>query len=230
MVVFCRLPHPRFFCLAMLKVNVSPDKCRNMKHIEKSMNTKNVYYKSDFKIAISFDGGWGVPFRLKFWANSPSRCYMATYDGKEYVNCEVMEDGRLCVSFDSHNMGFGLLTVQPTFYLDDKRFADGACSNVVAPFNVSVSGDDGEAFLLNLSLDNDDVRDVVASWGGYWQKGDKGEKGDKGDKGEKGDKGDDGGVVFPCFDIVGGHLICSVPEGAEDIDPRIVDGRLVITI
>lgn len=95
------------------------------------METIQQHFKSDFKVFIDSEAGWGVPFILKFWTNAPSRPYIASYDGANFTNCHIMDDGRLCVSFDNHHLGLGILMYQPTFFIDDECFRTGVCDESV---------------------------------------------------------------------------------------------------
>ena len=93
-------------------------------------------FKSDFSVILASDAGWsGVPFRLKFYTNAPTRGYEASWDGNEWCNCHLTDDGRLCVAFDNHHLGIGALMLEPRFYLDNKCFNDGTCMEVVKPFS-----------------------------------------------------------------------------------------------
>lgn len=104
------------------------------------MKTKQIYFKSDFKVFLESKAGWGVPFRLKFYTNVPSRPYIACFDGTTYTNCHLENETTLCVSFNDHKLGLGTLWCAPTFYLDDACFSDNVCDEYVQPFKVEFKG------------------------------------------------------------------------------------------
>lgn len=175
------------------------------------MQKKQIFFKSDFSAILSFPGGWQKPFRLKFWTNSPSRSFVASYDGSEYCNCTLLSDGRLQVAFDSHNMGLGTLMLEPEFYLDNDAYRDHVCNEVIKAFSPTFKGADNVEYNVVLDMTGSSTMETIGTLPAYYMKGDKGDKGAKGDKGdtgaagaqgvqgpkgEKGDKGDPGNVDF----------------------------------
>lgn len=194
------------------------------------MLQKKVYFKSDFKILLESEAGWtGLPFRLKFYTGAPSRAFVACFDGTEYHNCHLHEDGRLCVAFDNHNFGFGTLRMEPTFYLNDACYRDGICDEAIPPFDVVLKDvpteevPEPEEYTIVLAMDGVKTLETIGTLPAFYQKGDKGDKGDtgeqgpvgpvgpqgpqgiqgiQGEKGDKGDKGDQGiqGEVGPRGD------------------------------
>ena len=191
-------------------------------------------FKSDFSVILASDAGWsGVPFRLNFYTNAPTRGYEASWDGNEWRNCHLTDDGRLCVAFDNHHLGIGILMLEPRFYLDNKCFNDGTCMEVVKPFApvfIDPTQPEGEQeYQLFLGLKGVSSLQVIGTLPPFWQKGDpgkpgapgakgdKGDKGDKGGKGDKGEKGDTGTVVFPTLRInTAGELIVEIGENEPD--------------
>lgn len=167
-------------------------------------------FKSDFSVILASDAGWsGVPFRLNFYTNAPTRGYEASWDGNEWRNCHLTDDGRLCVAFDNHHLGIGILMLEPRFYLDNKCFNDGTCMEVVKPFApvfIDPTQPEGEQeYQLFLGLKGVSSLQVIGTLPPFWQKG------------EKGDKGDTGTVVFPILRInTAGELIIEIGENEPD--------------
>lgn len=148
------------------------------------MLQKKVYYKSDFKVFLESEAGWsGLPFRLKFYTGAPTRAFFACFDGTEYHNCHVHEDGRLCVAFDNHNFGLGTLKMEPTFYLNDVCYKDGICDETIPPFDVVVKDapteevPEPEEYTIVLALDGVKTLETIGTLPAYYQKGDPGEPG-----------------------------------------------------
>ena len=209
------------------------------------MQQKNLFYKSDFKVILAFDGGWAVPFKLIFWTNIPSRNYVACYDGHEYHNCHVLEDGRLCIAFDQHNLPMGQLRMEANFYLDDECFRDGNCHEVIKDHVVTLTDEDGTEYTLYLDMNGSSTLTTIGTLPAYYQKGEPGrdgadgQPGEKGDKGDKGDPGRDGidgkdgkpgGILYPSFDIQNGHLIANVPTTEADLTVKLEAGHLILTV
>lgn len=116
------------------------------------MKQRKLYYKTDFKIWERCECGFGAPFYFIYFTNNPRCGVVASYDGREYHGCRLMEDGRLCVAFDDHGLGLGVLRVERRFYLNDADYASGVCDEVFPP--TPVTCDDGdEQYNLCLSLD-----------------------------------------------------------------------------
>lgn len=148
------------------------------------MLQKKVYFKSDFKIFLESEAGWtGLPFRLKFYTGAPNRAFVACFDGTEYHNCHLHEDGRLCVAFDNHNFGFGTLRMEPTFYLNDACYRDGICDEAIPPFDVVLKDEpteevpDPEEYTIVLAMDGVKTLETIGTLPAFYQKGDKGEPG-----------------------------------------------------
>ena len=180
-----------------------------------TLPTKQIYFKSDFQILLDSEAGWTVPFQLRFYTNAPSRPFVASFDGTEYTNCHIHEgDDRLCIGFDDHGLGLGMLMVEMRFYLNSECYASGICDEVIPPQAVTVYDEDEEQdYTITLSLQGASTLETVGTLPAYYQKGDKGDTGAtgpqgpqgeqglqgeqgpqglQGDKGDKGDKGDTG--------------------------------------
>lgn len=97
------------------------------------MEQVKLYFKSDFKVFLSASDNWAVPFKIKFWTGSPSSSFIACHHGTEYNNCKLLEDGRLMVAFDDHNMGRGKLMMEVHLFLNDEDYRTGICDQVIAP-------------------------------------------------------------------------------------------------
>lgn len=129
------------------------------------MNKKQIYFKSDFTVILDSEAGWGgCPFRLSFYTSSPSRSFVACFDGENYHNCRLLDDGRLEVAINQNDgctknlLGIGTLMCAPEFYLDNDAFRDHICNEFVKPFVVTVidkSWAEPEAFSVG-ELQNDD--------------------------------------------------------------------------
>lgn len=112
-----------------------------------------MFYKSDFQVFLDSDTGWGsVPFRLNFYTSSPTRGFVACFDGETFHNCHLHEDGRLCIAFDNHKLGIGSLMAQPTFYLNNECYASGICDEAIPAFPVTVKNEQQEDCEIFLSV------------------------------------------------------------------------------
>ena len=96
------------------------------------MQKKNLCYKSDFKITEKCDAGYAMRFRFLYYVGSPSKAYVASYDGETFTNCHLNEDGTLTVCFDDHGLGIGDLMVERRYYFTDEQYQSGQC-DVVLP-------------------------------------------------------------------------------------------------
>ena len=95
------------------------------------MQKKNLSYKSDFKITEKCDAGYAMRFRFLYYVGSPTKAYVASFDGSIYTNCQLNGDGTLTVCFDDHGLGIGDLMVERRYYLSDEQFQSGVCDIVV---------------------------------------------------------------------------------------------------
>ena len=95
------------------------------------MQKKNLCYKSDFKITEKCDAGYAMRFRFLYYVGSPSKAYMASYDGETFTNCHLNEDGTLTVCFDDHGLGIGDLMVERRYYFNDEQYQSGVCDVVI---------------------------------------------------------------------------------------------------
>lgn len=99
------------------------------------MEQVNIFYKSDFKIFLGSSDNWTVPFKIRFWTDKSgcARENVASFDGVNYRNCRLMNDGRLMVAFDNHKMGRGKLMMEVHLFLNDEDYRTGVCDQVIAP-------------------------------------------------------------------------------------------------
>ena len=156
------------------------------------MEVRKIFFKNDFKIYEKSEAGFGVPFLFKYWTDRAQNAYVASYDGTTYTNCRVTAEGTLCVAFDQHKLGLGVLKCERMYSMNDADFRDGNWDEVFPPEAVICVDGDVEFYLqlaLEGSLPELNTTCVVPA---YYVKGDKGDKGDTGEKGDKGDKGDTG--------------------------------------
>ena len=142
------------------------------------MNYKDIFYKTDFALTEHSDVGYAVPFRFRYYAAAPSRYFEASFDGRNFTNCRLNDDGDLVIGFDNHNMGCGLLMVARTYYLNNQDFADGVCDEAIAPVPVVVqeTDDQGETRLFNirLNISGETAIDASSIVLPYYAKGDPG--------------------------------------------------------
>jgi len=156
------------------------------------METKKIFYQSDFRLVEQSDAGFGVPFKFTYYTANPKQCWVATYDGHEYTNCEVDGDGRLCIGFDDHKLGVGTLMVERRYYLTDEHYQTGICDEVIEPKPVIIKEDvDGTEVEMNvvLGFDGCTAPTITGEIPPYWTKGDKGDPGPEGPKGPQGEQG-----------------------------------------
>ena len=142
------------------------------------MDYKNIFFKTDFAITEKSEAGYGVPFRFKYYTASPSRAFVASFDGNTYTNCHLDEDGNLCIGFDDHNMGLGTLMVERTYYLNNSCYVSGVCDERIAPTPVVIE-EEGEGgvknkFQIVLSLQGETTIAATSTVQPYYAKGDPG--------------------------------------------------------
>ena len=142
------------------------------------MDYKNIFFKTDFAITEKSEAGYGVPFRFKYYTASPSRAFIASFDGNEYHNCHLDDDGNLCIGFDDHNMGLGTLMVERTYYLNNSCYVSGVCDERIAPTPVVIE-EEGEGgvknkFQIVLSLQGETTIAATSTVQPYYAKGDPG--------------------------------------------------------
>ena len=142
------------------------------------MQIKQIFFKTDFTITERSEAGYGVPFRFRYWTGSPSRAFVASFDGQTYTNCHLDNDGNLVIGFDDQRMGLGMLMVERTYYLNDQNYASGVCDEYIAPRPVVIEEEDEQGqpvyFNLQLSLQGDASINAVSTIEPYWAKGDPG--------------------------------------------------------
>lgn len=143
------------------------------------MDYKNIFFKTDFAITEKSEAGYGVPFRFMYYTASPSRAFVASFDGNEYHNCHLDDDGNLCIGFDDHNMGLGTLMVERTYYLNNSCYVSGVCDERIAPAPVVIE-EEGEGGVINkfqivLSLQGETTIAATSTVQPYYAKGDPGE-------------------------------------------------------
>ena len=142
------------------------------------MEERKLFFKSDFKLWELCESGYGVPFRFRYYTNSPKLAWEASFDGHEYVNCKLMDDGRLCVAFDDHKLGLGLLKVERRYYLTDSDYQSDICDEVIAPAAVvcqdGVDLDGVDTYNIRLSLEGAKTLSAHVEVPPYYQKGDNG--------------------------------------------------------
>ena len=156
------------------------------------METKKIFYQSDFRLVEQSDAGFGVPFKFTYYTANPKQCWVATYDGHEYTNCEVDSDGRLCIGFDDHKLGVGTLMVERRYYLTDEHYQTGICDEVIEPKPVIIKEDvDGTEVEMNvvLGFDGCTAPTITGEIPPYWTQGPQGPEGPQGPQGPQGEQG-----------------------------------------
>lgn len=142
------------------------------------MQIKRIFFKTDFTITEKSEAGYGVPFRFKYYTGAPSRAFVASFDGREYTNCHLDDDGNLVIGFDDQKIGLGILMVERTYYLNDQNYASGVCDEYIAPKPVVIEELDDQNqsvyFNLQLALQGDASINAVSTIEPYWAKGDPG--------------------------------------------------------
>lgn len=157
------------------------------------MEQIDLYFKTDFQIFLESDTGWGgVPFRFNFFTNSSNRGYLVCFDGNDFTNCHIHEDGRLCVTFEKHKLGLGTLKLAPTFYLDNECYSKGICQEVISPFPVRVKNENGEESEIFLSLKGAKTLVTYGTLPAFYQRGPQGPQGEQGPQGIQGPIGPQG--------------------------------------
>lgn len=166
------------------------------------------HYKSDFKVFVSLpDRLTLAPFKFTYFIEGNRTKYVVSYDGHSYYNCSPLEDGRLLIIFQNHNLGIGTINVIRQYFLPDEDFASGVCRtfsegstdiylgegysdegdiHVQLPPNYMQGKPGKSAYQEWLDMGNSgSVQNFLDSL-----KGDQGERGEQGIQGEKGEKGD----------------------------------------
>lgn len=127
----------------------------------------NIHFQSDFKLFETPDKSapytFQAPFRFAYYTNGAT-AFVATHCNGEYTNCELLEDGRLMVTFDNHDLGPGRVTCRREFFLTDEDYADGVCDLVI---------DDRTDIFL--TMNGRDLGDINIELPPFYQKGDKGD-------------------------------------------------------
>jgi hypothetical protein len=157
-----------------------------------NMETKKIFYQTDFRLVETSDAGFGVPFRFAYYTANPKQCWVATYDGTEYKNCELDADGNLCVAFDDHKLGVGTLMVERRYYLTDLHYQTDVCDEVIEPTPVIIKEEEeGVEVEKNvvLGFDGCTAPTITGEIPPYWTKGDKGDPGPEGPQGPQGVQG-----------------------------------------
>lgn len=150
---------------------------------------KEIYYKSDFKIILASEGGWNIPFKLRFYTADENRSFFAYHDGHRYVNCSLLEDGRLAIAVNNHNLGYGELHLAPEFFLTDTDYADDICNQHIAPYVPTFIDEDGTEYTIVLSNTGSSTIETIGSIPAFYLQGERGEQGIQGVPGERGERG-----------------------------------------
>ena len=137
------------------------------------METKKLYYKSDFTITEKSESGYGLPFKFKYYTGSPKKYHIACFDGTTYHGCSLDDNGNLVIAFDDQHMGVGTLMVERHYYLNNEQYASGICDLYVEPKEVVIE-EDGKQYYLVLGFEGNITIDATSVVEPYWAKGDTG--------------------------------------------------------
>lgn len=142
------------------------------------MKQKQIYFKSDFTVILASESQWGgCPFRLSFYTASPSRAFVASFDGENWENCRLLDDGRLEVAINQKNgtmqtlMGIGTLMCAPEFYLDNDAFRDHVCNEFVKPFAPVFIDTDGTEYNVILDLNGSSTLVTIGTLPAFYMRG-----------------------------------------------------------
>lgn len=124
----------------------------------------SVNYRTDFKtFEVPAEGAeytFSVPFRFSYYTTGAT-AFVASHCNGEYNNCELLEDGRLKVTFDNHGLAPGRVLCRREFYLTDEDYNDGICNAV---FDTTTD--------IFLTLSGSDLGDITVELPPFYQKGD----------------------------------------------------------
>lgn len=89
--------------------------------------------QTDFKLLEQWNENVDqtAPFVYTYYQLLPRKEFVASFDGKEYINCKRLEDGNILVIFEDHGFAPGKLYCKKQFFLTDEDFKDGICNLVV---------------------------------------------------------------------------------------------------
>ena len=192
------------------------------------MQTKQIFFKTDFTITERSEVGYGVPFRFRYYTGAPARAFVASFDGTTYRNCHLDDDGSLVIAFDDQRMGLGTLMVERTYYLTNSDYASGVCDEHVAPAAVVIeeedSGGQTQQFNLVLSLQGERSIDAVSTVIPNYAIG---------PQGPQGEQGVSGGFLFPVMDFDPETGVLTVSGLEQELDRVRYDeatGELIIRL
>ena len=163
------------------------------------METRSIYFKSDFLVRLTNEFGWSNPFSIRFFTTRAVSALTVGYDGETYKGCSVDDEtGALLVPFERFTekcrQGLGVLKMEITWKEQNAVYPDQWEDKVMSVQPVVCTDENEEQFILSLGLTGDESIEVgtkvIAPYKGA--KGDKGDKGDPGETGPQGPKGDTG--------------------------------------
>lgn len=148
--------------------------------------TKNINYKSDFKLFMASPTGWDAPFRITMYTpGHKADGYVVSFDGTDYNNCHKDDQERLVVAVDNHNLGAGPLLMDVETYLSDKDYSDGICH--IYNSGMHVQDSDGNIYVMVLYGETD--TDISVALPPFYMEGPQGEQGPQGERGPQGEPG-----------------------------------------
>lgn len=135
---------------------------------------RRINYQSDFDLTERMKGADPtVPFRFSYFTTDPGAPFVASFDGKVYVNCERYDDEKVIVHFNNHGFRCGVLYGVYEFDLVNEAFEDGQ-------LNMKSKQETGIILVSGASSTCYDLEHIQTP---FYQKGDKGESPKISDKG-----------------------------------------------
>ena len=133
-----------------------------------------IHKDSDFKIIEKWLRNTPVaPFKYTYSVPRSDVKYEVSYDGTNFTNCKILDDGTIMILFKNPGFQPGRLKVERQYFLTDEDFADGKC-NLITNDDCDISITSGQGTkVVNM--------DVMSPY----------VKGDPGDAGEPGKPGKD---------------------------------------
>lgn len=198
------------------------------------MNYKDIFYRTDFMITEHSEVGYAVPFRFRYYAASPSRYFEASFDGNNYTNCHLDDQGNLVIGFDDHNLGCGTLMVARTYYLNNANYADGVCDEAITPAPVVIEEEDEhgqtQKFTLRLSISGETRVAASSEVAPYYAIG---PQGPQGPVGPQGPQGVSGGWLFPTMNFDPETGVLTIKGLEQEVDRVRYDyatGELILRL
>jgi hypothetical protein len=127
-----------------------------------------INYKSDFILTLESDAGWTVPFCIKFWTDTPSVAYYASFDGTTYTNCAPVDGDfkKMQVQFDDHGLPCGNLKFQIGYHFTVADFPTTVEDEVINQAAVIID-QDGTPTQVMLDFNGETAPEILFSLPAY---------------------------------------------------------------